>query len=273
MTWFWPFDSFNPAPVVLLQLKMRERKNRTVTKFFDPASVTAEFEVWISRNYGETIGVNRSDIHAHSHKHINVHTCARTHKTHTHTHKHINARTHAHTKHTQTTHTLTHSHKHINVHTHTHTHINTLTCAYTHTQHTHINTWTCTHTRTHTHSHTHAHTHIHARTHAHMHARTYTHSVWQIDRWWHTINREREGRQTDRGNTGKGKASVPLLTTVTGGRSCDRLLFVSQWQSNAWWWQMTVCVTLTGRLCEQRLSDSDRRLGDSDKDSHSVKDC
>jgi len=32
MTWFWPFDSFDPVPVVLLQLK-------------NPASVTAEFEV------------------------------------------------------------------------------------------------------------------------------------------------------------------------------------------------------------------------------------
>ena len=60
MTWFWPFDSFDPVPVVLLQLKMRERKNRTVTVIFDPASVTAEFEVWIHRNYGETVGVNRS---------------------------------------------------------------------------------------------------------------------------------------------------------------------------------------------------------------------
>ena len=45
MTWFWPFDSFDPVPVVLLQLKMWERKNRTVTVIFDPASVTAEFEV------------------------------------------------------------------------------------------------------------------------------------------------------------------------------------------------------------------------------------
>ena len=39
---------------------MRERKNRTVTVIFDPASVTVEFEVWIRRNYGETVGVNRS---------------------------------------------------------------------------------------------------------------------------------------------------------------------------------------------------------------------
>ena len=39
---------------------MRERKNWTVTIIFDPASVTAEFEVWIRRNYGETVGVNRS---------------------------------------------------------------------------------------------------------------------------------------------------------------------------------------------------------------------
>ena len=45
MTWFWPFDSFDPVPVTLLQLKMRERKNRRVTVIFDPASVTAEFEV------------------------------------------------------------------------------------------------------------------------------------------------------------------------------------------------------------------------------------
>ena len=28
---------------------------------FDPASVTAEFEVWICRNYGKTVRVNRSD--------------------------------------------------------------------------------------------------------------------------------------------------------------------------------------------------------------------
>ena len=60
MTWFWPFDSFDNVPVILLQLKMRERKNRTVTIIFDPASVTAEFEVWIRRNYGETVGVNRA---------------------------------------------------------------------------------------------------------------------------------------------------------------------------------------------------------------------
>ena len=39
---------------------MRERKNWTVTVIFDPASVTAEFEVWICRNYGETVEVNRS---------------------------------------------------------------------------------------------------------------------------------------------------------------------------------------------------------------------
>ena len=39
---------------------MRERKNQTVTVIFDPASVTAEFEVWIRRNYGETVGVKRS---------------------------------------------------------------------------------------------------------------------------------------------------------------------------------------------------------------------
>ena len=45
MTWFWPFDSFDPVPVVLLQLKMQERKNRTVTVIFDPASVTVESEV------------------------------------------------------------------------------------------------------------------------------------------------------------------------------------------------------------------------------------
>ena len=60
MTWFGPSDSFDHVPVVLLQLKMRERKNQTVTVIFDPASVTAEFEVWIRRNYGETVGVNRS---------------------------------------------------------------------------------------------------------------------------------------------------------------------------------------------------------------------
>ena len=62
MTWFWPFDSFDPLPVVLLQLKMWERKNWTVTVIFDPASVTAEFAVWIHRNYGETVGVNRSGM-------------------------------------------------------------------------------------------------------------------------------------------------------------------------------------------------------------------
>ena len=60
MTWFWHFDSFDSVPVVLLQLKMWERENRTVTVIFDPTSVTAEFEVWICRNYGETVGVDRS---------------------------------------------------------------------------------------------------------------------------------------------------------------------------------------------------------------------
>ena len=60
MTWFWHFDSFDPVPVVLLQLKMWERENRRVTVIFDPTSVTAEFDVWIRRNYGETVGVNRS---------------------------------------------------------------------------------------------------------------------------------------------------------------------------------------------------------------------
>ena len=44
MTWFWPSDSFDPVPVVLLQLKMWERENQTVTVIFDPTSVTAEFE-------------------------------------------------------------------------------------------------------------------------------------------------------------------------------------------------------------------------------------
>ena len=34
-----------------------------MTIIFDPTSVTAEFEVWIRRNYGETVGVNRSAIH------------------------------------------------------------------------------------------------------------------------------------------------------------------------------------------------------------------
>ena len=59
MTLFWPFHSFDAVPVVLLQLKTWERKNRTVTIISDPTSVTAEFEVWICRSYGETVGVNR----------------------------------------------------------------------------------------------------------------------------------------------------------------------------------------------------------------------
>ena len=70
MTWFWPFDSFDPVPVVLLQLKMRERKNQTVTVIFDPASITAEFEVWIHRNYGKTVGVNRSAVQTHVHSSV-----------------------------------------------------------------------------------------------------------------------------------------------------------------------------------------------------------
>ena len=44
---------------------MWARKNRTVTIIFDPASVTVEFVVWIHRNYGETVGVNRSDTCTH----------------------------------------------------------------------------------------------------------------------------------------------------------------------------------------------------------------
>ena len=62
MSWFLPFDSFDH--VVLLQLKMWGRENQTVTVIFDPTSITAEFEVSICRNYGETVGVNRSVIHS-----------------------------------------------------------------------------------------------------------------------------------------------------------------------------------------------------------------
>ena len=48
MTGIFPFDSFDL--VVLLQLKMWETENRTVTVIFDPTSVTAEFE-------SESIGI------------------------------------------------------------------------------------------------------------------------------------------------------------------------------------------------------------------------
>ena len=43
MTGILPFDSFDL--VVLLQLKMWERENWTVTIIFYPTSVTVEFEV------------------------------------------------------------------------------------------------------------------------------------------------------------------------------------------------------------------------------------
>ena len=65
MTWFLPFESFDCDFSTVKkkkrkkERKKRERQNRTVTVIFDPASVTAEFEVQIRRTYGETIGVNR----------------------------------------------------------------------------------------------------------------------------------------------------------------------------------------------------------------------